>query len=348
MLFLAILLGFVGCEASAQKCAKVKPHADRVGTYTAGELAGRTLGDLYAAYIGARLIPPKVTVDPGRQLDSLWLVKLSCHKNAAPVVSKLHRELLTSYRKKRSALTLGEFIELADRQVKSVQGDLDWRKFSSIYRLTPAEEVLVARLAARLSGRDFVAYGMTEVMPSANGVLNLQVLEFLVRNFGPEFVFGIPAIHDRYASFGLFQFTSFAVNGETKEGASMASQALKRGYLPSSVAEVRGEMQFRAAYLFAMHNIAKMVKHLTPHERTVLSGLGGKNHDDLIQFIAASHNGPAFAQRAARRWLDNRMRSEFYVSVSRSSVRQYAYKTKMNLEALLEHRDLSGILYGDR
>ncbi len=64
--------------------------------------------------------------------------------------------------------------------------------------------------------------------------------------------------------------------------------------------------------------------------------------------IAAAHNGPAHARRAAERWLDNSMRKDFYVSVSNSSVRMYAFKTKSNLAALRAHKGPLGILVGFR
>jgi hypothetical protein len=343
---LAALLGIAGELQAQRKCGKVKPISHRAGIYTSGELAGRTLGDLYAAYVGARNIPEKVTVDAGRQLDSLWKVKLSCYKTAS-VVRKLHGEFLASYRGSRSAKTLAEFVDIADHHIRSSRADMNWKRFRALYKLSDEQVNVVQALSDRLTGRDFVAYGMTELMPTADGVLNLQVLDFLVRNFGPEFVYRIPAIHDRYASFGFFQFTSYAVNGRTREGASLASLALDRSPIPGSVADVRDELQFRAAYLFAMHNIALMVKRLGRKNLAVLAGLGARNHDDLIQFIAAAHNGPAHARSAAERWLGNNMRSDFLVSVGNPSVRRYAYKTKMNLLALRNH-DLSGILYGSR
>lgn len=347
LLFFVVLLGITSPLGAQRKCGVVRPTASRVGTFTAGELNGRNLGDLYAAYIGVSHISEKVTVDPARQLDSLWKVKKACYK-VSSVVGQLHKELLVSYRRGRTAETLAEFATVADKEVRSARADMDWDKFQSLYRLSDERVAIARKLSDRLSGRDLVAYGMTEIMPTADGLLNLQVLEFLVRNYGPEFVYGIPAIHDKYASFGFFQFTSYAVNQKTGEGASRASLALKRNALPGSTKDIRGTLQFRAAYLFAMHNLAVMIRGLGRKEFTVLSTLDAKNHDDLIQFIAAAHNGPAHARSAAERWLGNSMRKDFFVSVNNASVRRYAYKTKMNLAALREHKDLSGILYGSR
>ncbi len=333
--------------AQGRKCGIVRPLAYRTGTYSTGELAGRTIGDLYAGYIGVRHIPKQVTADPARQLDSLWRVKESCYKEAA-IVRSLHAELLASYKKEKTAKTLAQFVAVADNAIGVVKNDMDWEKFSRLYRLDGRQMSVLKMLASRLNGRDFVAYGMTEIMPSADGLLNLQVLEFLTRNYGPEFVYRIPAVNDRYASFGFFQFTSLALDGRTSVGASRASKALMRNPLPSSVQDVQGELQFRAAYLFAIHNIASTLRTLSSKELTVLAKLGSKNHDDLIQFIAAAHNGPAHARSATHRWLGTEMKYDFFISVKNDNVRKYAYKTKMNLLALRSHKNLSGILYGAR
>ncbi len=123
---------------------------------------------------------------------------------------------------------------------------------------------------------------------------------------------------------------------------------MKAGGLPGSVAGVRGKLQFRAAYLFAIHNVASLVKQLNGKQMARLRNLPVRNHDDLIQFIAAAHNGPAHAQTAARRWLDANMKYDFFVSVTNRSVRQYAVKTKANLAALRRSHKLDGGLYGGR
>jgi hypothetical protein len=208
----------------------------------------------------------------------------------------------------------------------------------------------VKLLTEQVGGKDLVAYGMTEIMPTADGKLNMTVLEFLVRNYGPEFVYAIPARGDRYASFGFFQLTSDAVydDGKRIEGASRASRALKSGKLPGSVADVRGNLEFRGAYLFAIHNIASLVEQLGAKQMNKLRNLPVRNHDDLIQFIAAAHNGPAHARSAAKRWIDADMKYEFFISVDNKNVRKYAQKTRANLDALLSSRKLDGNLYKNR
>jgi hypothetical protein len=346
------MLCVVNSEVSAQKksCGSVRPTSDKSGTFTSGNLEGRNLADLYAAYIGVRgQVPSRITVDPGRQLDSLWLAKMACFKTAT-VVKVVHRELLASYRGKRTNVTIDEFISEAETEVRLVRKEMNWEKLGQIYGLSDTKLGLVKMLANQISGKDLVAYGMTEIMPSADGELNVQVLEFLVRNYGKEFVYSIPARHDRYASFGFYQFTSLALydDGKRKEGASRAGSALSNGKLPGSAMHIRGKLQHRAAYLFSIHNIASLVKRLSSVQTSRLLRLPERNHDDLIQFIAAAHNGPVEAYRAARRWLDAGMKYEYYISVSNGSVRRYASKTKANLSALRNGKKLNGSLYGRR
>ncbi len=332
-----MLVYSIPVSAKTRECRGVSSKiSDRLGTFTTKGLEGRILGDLYIAYTGVRgRVPSKVTVDPVRQLDSLWVVKIACYKEAA-IVRTIHHELISDYRKNRTHVTLNEFISAAETEVRLVRNSIQWKEMGSLYHMTEHELSLVKKLTYQISGEDLVAYGMTEIMPSADGDLNIQVLDFLVRNYGPEFVYAIPAVNDRYASFGFYQFTSKAVYDSDGriEGASMVSRSLSKGRIPKSVANIRGALQHRAAYLFAIHNIAVMVKGLSGNEFATLQRLPERNHDDLIQFVAAAHNGPAHARRAARRWLDAKMKYDFFVSVSNTAVKRYAIKTKANLLAL--------------
>ncbi len=334
---ICIVCLFWADSAEAKPCRKAPPQASaNSGTFSTNALEGRRLGDLYIAYTGIRgRIPAKVTTDPVRQLDSLWQVKIACY-NEASVVRTIHRELLSEYRRNRTYRTLDQFIQSAESEVNLVRSAIDWRTLGSTYNLSDEQLTLVRNLALQVSGKDLVAYGMTEIMPSDDGKLNVQVLDFLVRNYGPEFVYAIPAIHDKYASFGFYQFTSFAVydDGKRIEGASMVSRTLRTGRISGSTKDIKGSIQHRTAYLFAIHNIALLVKAVSNSERKTLSKLPNKNHDDLIQYIAAAHNGPSPARKGARRWLAANMKYDYFVSVSRSAVRRYAVKTKANLAAL--------------
>lgn len=324
-------------SAEAKPCRRTAPQISaNPGTFSTNDLEGRNLGDLYIAYTGVRgRVPAKVTTDPVRQLDSLWQVKIACY-NEAPVVRTIHRELLSEYRRNRTHKTLDQFIQSAENEVKLVRSAIEWKTLGSAYKLSSEQLALVKRLALQVSGKDLVAYGMTEIMPSDDGKLNVQVLDFLVRNYGPEFVYAIPAIHDKYASFGFYQFTSFAVydDGKRIEGASMVSRSMRTGKISGSTKDIQGTVQHRAAYLFSIHNIAMLVNATSSLEQRTLSRLPARNHDDLIQYIAAAHNGPSHARKGARRWLAANMKYDYFVSVSNRTVRRYAVKTKANLAAL--------------
>jgi hypothetical protein len=71
---------------------------------------------------------------------------------------------------------------------------------------------------------------MTELFPSMDK-MNKDVLDFLLRHGGEELVYHLPAVNDDYASFGPYQFTSFAVyNAEgQKKGASILNDFLPSG-----------------------------------------------------------------------------------------------------------------------
>jgi|ERR1035437_126404 hypothetical protein len=121
-------------QAETPGCGKVKPTAGNTGTFSAGNLTGKHLGDLYAAYTGIRgIVPEKITVDPSRQLDSLWLAKIACH-HVAPVVKKLHSGLIADYRAGHTYVTPDQFIAVADEEVLFVQKQMDWDRLAVLYK----------------------------------------------------------------------------------------------------------------------------------------------------------------------------------------------------------------------
>lgn len=170
-------------------------------------------------------------------------------------------------------------------------------------------------------------------MPSRDGQLNKLILDFLLKNAGREYIESIPAMYDPKTSFGPYQFTEYAlyeVPRRGKRGASIINQAVKESEkIPGSVALLRGEQHYKAAFLFMIENIANLVNKRC----AALNSVWRANKDDLIMFVATSHHMPSPALNAARRWLDNWARLPFYISCG-SHLRRYALKTKANLESL--------------
>ena len=64
-----------------------------------------------------------------------------------------------------------------------------------------------------------LSYNMTEFFPAGapSGSTEYRMLDHILKNYGKEFLFYIPAVADNYASFGSYQFTSKALFDTPKE-----------------------------------------------------------------------------------------------------------------------------------
>jgi hypothetical protein len=179
---------------------------------------------------------------------------------------------------------------------------------------------------------------MAELLPSNNGELNRDYLDFLLRHGGRRYLESLPALHDDITSFGPVQFTQYAVYdvpGE-RRGASRVNVALPRGSelrIPGSTLRLRDNDHLRAAYLFAVSNLADGIRSLSERQLTTFERVAGPRGVDVAQFIAVAHNKPANGRRALRAWLDaggNGSFRDYCVPVSRL----YAQKTINNYWAL--------------
>lgn len=303
-------------------------------TYNTGRLEGRVLADLYTAYTGiSGKVPAKVSIDFHRQLKSMW-VRKEKRSGQNSVVKKTSELLQKSYVEQApTRMNLKEYLNWVDGILSEVKRSMNWELLGQIKGLSTQERKLVKEIAKSIDGRDLIAYGLTELMPSRDGKLNYLVLDFLLKNAGLEYVDRIPAMYDPKTSFGLFQFTEYAlydVPGKPKRGASIINQALpEEQKIPGSVSKLRGAQHYKAAFLFMIENIA----NLANRRYNSLNSTWQNNKNDLVMFTATAHHMPVPALGAARRWLDNNARLAFYISCGRH-LRKYALKTKANLEAL--------------
>ena len=176
-------------------------------------------------------------------------------------------------------------------------------------------------------------------MPSRIGEINLQTMEFLLRNAGIRYVYSIPALADAKTSFGPYQFTEFAWYHAEDDirGGSVMNMAVRQPQRidHGSVSRLRGEEHHIAAFLFAIDNIANLIAHTSPAQFRALSANWRRQKDDLVKFIATSHHGPNASLAIAQRWLDNGARSEYEISCH-GRFRDYAIKTGRNYSVVQE------------
>ena len=300
--------------------------SDKPTVYDTGMLAGRKAGDLYAAYLGynGKVIPTELKVDWTAQLDKLWARK-SGRRNVTSVARQAHEALVAEYlAKDPGKITLESYQEIAGNQASAICTELDWDQAGEIYRLNARETALLKRVSCNMGGRVLLAYAMAELLPSTDGELNRDYLDFLLQHGGRRYVESLPALHDDLTSFGPLQFTQYAVYDTPRErrGASKVNIALPASSelrIPGSTLRLRENDHFRAAYMFAVSNLADGIRKLNGRQLAVFERVAGPRGVDVAQFIAVAHNKPVVGRQSLERWLDSGARGSYRDSCPRVS-----------------------------
>lgn len=304
-----------------------------------GDLADKKLGDLYSLYLGfgrkSVIIPDTLDVNFKSVLDNMWAIK-DKKSTWLSIDQMIKSDQLKNYSPVTSTkMSLQDYISEADDASKEVFNEINWGKVKKLYNLSDNKTTVLKEVLSSINGKDLLAYSMTELFPAANGELNAPFMDFLLKNAGREFVELIPALGDKYLSYGLYQFTQYAIynkNGE-KRGASKFNEALDESAIPGSVLYLKGNDHHKAAYLFSANNLANLVKSLNNTQLNMFSSCYKTNKDDLVKFIAVSHHSPSGGKKAAIRWLDNKAKTDFTISTS-GRYTAYSKKTNSNYNAL--------------
>lgn len=325
--------------SSCQNSGSSDPSAEvnQIFTCSSGCLEGHACSDLYAMYLGIRpksTIKDSIFINPYQVLGKMWDKKVK--KSPSPVVRETRKKLLLDYTATNQC-SFDSYTKRITEVVSEVREDIDWEILRKSMRMSDRESYLARDIVSAFDGRDMTAYIMTELMPSADGQFNRQVLNVMLMTGGSEFVERIPAIGDRKTSFGPYQFTEYALFHTPKEmrGASVVNAAIKneRSKIPGSVSKLRGDDHHRAAYMFAVYNVCHLVKILNKRQFTTLERRWKSNQDDLFIYCATAHHAPAHARTAAKKWLRADVKYPFEHSCGKS-ILGYAIKTRANLRAI--------------
>lgn len=323
-------------------------------------LAGHRLGDLYAGYLGlpkGKLAPPSVMVSSDEIMSRLYHKKVNFERcNKKGTVCKeasdtvlvqmpiLYKNYLANDKKKMSLKT---FVGIADSKVASAKKGLDWALVCKHYQrkkdspqLTQKKCETLQKVVAEIVGKDMVAYGMTELLPSAEGKLNVAYMDVLLRNAGAEFIYHVPALGDELASLGFYQFTMYALRNddETTEGASIINSFVRKGgeKIPDSVVYLKGHEHHVAAFYFAVHNLSRLVFSLSEKGVKNLSVKHGDYQDEVVMYVAAAHHAPGTAHKKTVAWVNGGMKTNLLGAYGKHRIGKYAAKTKGNLMAIYE------------
>ena len=236
-------------------------------------------------------------------------------------------EILDRYMKSdRGYTTLPKFIATTEKVVAKAKDSVDWDRLCKVYKMPgknipkkPVDQkrcVLAKEIVKNLRGKDFIAYGMTELFP-ADGRFNVVYLDMLLRNAGASYVMHIPAVHDNMLSLGFYQFTSLSL----------------RMKIPDSVVLLQGDDHHVGAVYFAVHNVLRMVSFLSDHGVAVLSRKHKDFQDEMVMFVASAHHLPGYAYHDTKKWVEGGMKGDMARGYRKAN-RLYADKTRANLIAL--------------
>ncbi len=281
------------------------------------------LGDLYTKYLGlsAGQVPPSVTVSFEERMASMYHQKVNfkrCKKKdpsnctvASDTVLSQAPEILQRYIKgDKMKMDLKGFIAIADEKVAAGKKAIDWKALckSRAYRLNEEKCKLLQAIVKNLQGKDMIAYGMTELFPAVDGELNVRYLDVLLKSAGAQFLYHVPALGDRYASLGLYQFTFFALreDDEVVAGTNVVNTFVKDASqkIPGSVVSLTGNQHHTAAFYFAVHNIASAVSRTNKKQAETLTALHATHQDEMVILVACAHHAPGYTFPVFERWLD--------------------------------------------
>ncbi len=323
-------------DPKEEKKEALRAHAERSQTAIVdmSSIEGRKLGGLYADITGvAGTVGKRYEINYGDILANLWVRKIS-RSNVSEATVKAAEIPIQLYLNEPKKMTLRQFVAEANSQVLLVKGKLDWAAACKGYSLSAAECTTFKALATDVRGIDIVAYGMTEIMPSAEGDLNVKIMEILLRNAGSNYMFTIPALADQMLSLGFYQFTSYAVNSGTAQGASKMNRFLpKEAKIPGSVIALRNGEHHRAAYLFALDNLANLSKRTNDKEFAALKVALKKKPGDIVTFMATAHHAPGLALKSMKSWLSKGAKGSLNAHLI-GRLRPYGKKSDNNLAAL--------------
>ncbi len=311
--------------------------------YKTGPLEGNVFSEqsLFYYFTGiSGQVPAEVDINFSSQLNELfkkkaeWAQRHHKHNNA---FVKADRQLEAEYiHKNPEKMNFTKYQKHVQNAIDEVNKHIEWHIVKQAMHLDSRKQKLLAEVSKFLKAEHLTAYALTELMPSSDGELNKNVYEFLLKNAGARYIYSIPAIYDDRLSFGPYQFTSGALedDGQHRIGASVINAALPKGYkIPQNVSELRGNDHHKAAFLFAIYNLASLLQRLDEKEMDVFEKHWRVHIVGVTEFIATAHHLPGAAFSAAKRWLDANVDHEFEVSCH-NSIKGYAQKTRANLLSL--------------
>lgn len=294
----------------------------------------KSLGFPLNAYVGVHGTLPEVAeIDFGQNLDYLWRRKLAVPR-VSPATRKSSNSVVARYKAAYpDTKGIREFVAGISAQSVATTAGMDWVGLCAAMKVEQPQCGALRVVSSRLGGRELAAYGMTELFAGFDGRFNYVLLDTLLRNAGENYLAAIPALGDTRMSLGFYQFTSDAVYAADKlEGANSVDRFNDKRQISGSVATLVGPQHHRAAKMFAVYNLIRLLQKTSPRDAATLSS-GACSTEQLTQFVATAHHMPTRAIRSARRWISAGCRKPLKAYLI-PHLQEYAAKTSANYAAL--------------
>lgn len=274
--------------------------------YETKRVSGMRLGTRLNLYFGTDKFGDTTDIDFKYQLASMWKKKLTL----MPVPEqqkKMYLEaiegIVASYNPEKSDdKGIEWYMQGTERAISECRTEIGWPAVARAFGLNAEKLRTLLAWEKIIDGRSLTAYAMGELLPDGSGERNVRLFETLLETGGEEYISRIPALGDRYVSSGQYQFTKFALSdaGERPVGASLMNTLLARSMIPPNVVSLQGAEHHKAAYLFALYNLAQLVKKI-PEDRLRLLPVN-TIRTDIRSYLTAAHHRPAEAMQAFDRF----------------------------------------------
>lgn len=327
-----------------------KSNANEMEIIIPESLRGKKFGHLLAMYLGEFQLDENgycrtvefgdtYKVDFKKTLDKLWRIKASRSKGNKEINIVRQNQVAQYNPQTATRMTLDEYIMEADQVAEQTFENIDWDKIKHVFMFKKDDGRLdlLQKLAKSIDGITLISYALTELMPTKDGTLNMNMLDFLLQTAGREYVELLPAIADGETSFGPYQFTKYSVldsdgnrNGASRINIAVGDDELR---IPNHTYLLEGREHHSAAYLNAVNNFAMLVRTLNDEQIRTLEKNLEQSRDDLAAFMATAHNKSRNAIQSAQRWLDNNCEQNYRVSCDNSII-TYGKKSQINYDAL--------------
>lgn len=313
------------------------------------DLAGRPLTRHYVGIDG--VVPDSLHFDdhnPNRSLGDLWAEKIR-RSDGRPAVVDARDNYAASYSyAARDTMGFEDYVYEASQSINTVRENLSSDRLREALRLESYDEDLAVDgqsltselettqyITERIDGSDLVAYAMTEIGESHDAGFNKDTFDFILSHYGRGYLERIPSLNDDLVSVGPYQFTPQVLQDSagSKGAVAKMNQAVTDPDLrvPPSPTALSGNDHHRAAYLFAVSNVARLVRNTDHDHHKSLINAVDDGREDIITYLAIAHNSPQDALSIGKAWLNDGASQD--IRAYSYGKRAHADRTHANLQA---------------